>query len=62
MKLKELFGIVGIPMDHTAGPQGLKKVTKKYMGKVRTYTHPKVKNLTRKIKRKNNATFLRWTN
>jgi len=43
MKLKELFGIVGIPMDHTAGPQGLKKVTKNYMGKVRTYYAPKSK-------------------
>ena len=40
MKLKELFGIVGIPMDHTAGPQGLKKVTKDYMGKKRTFYEP----------------------
>ena len=27
-------------MAHTAKPQGLKKVTKSYMGKVRTYYEP----------------------
>ena len=52
MKLKELFGIVGIPMDHTAGPQGLKKVTKNYMGKVRTYYAPKSKKFNEKNKEK----------
>ena len=52
MKLKELFGIVGIPMDHTAGPQGLKKVTKKYMGKVRSYYAPKSKKFNEKNKEK----------
>ena len=52
MKLKELFGIVGIPMDHTAGPQGLKKVTQNYMGKVRTYYAPKSKKFNEKNKEK----------
>ena len=40
MKIRELFGFAGIPMAHTAKPQGLKKVTKSYMGKVRTYYEP----------------------
>ena len=51
MKLKELFGIVGIPMDHTAGPQGLKKVTKDYMGKKRTFYEPKGKKFNEKKKK-----------
>tara|TARA_B100000900_G_C20564064_1_gene710235 strand:- start:1395 stop:1595 length:201 start_codon:yes stop_codon:yes gene_type:complete len=40
MKIRELFGFAGIPMAHTAKPQGLRKVTKSYMGKVRTYYEP----------------------
>ena len=40
MKIRELFGFAGIPMAHTAKPQGLKKVTKSYMGKTRTYYEP----------------------
>ena len=51
MKLRELFGIVGIPMDHTAGPQGLKKVTKDYMGKKRTFYEPKGKKFNEKKKK-----------
>ena len=47
MKIRELFGFAGIPMAHTAKPQGLKKVTKSYMGKVRTIMNQQVINLTK---------------
>ena len=40
MKIRELFGFAGIPMAHTAKPQGLKKVRKSNIGKVRTYYEP----------------------
>ena len=39
MKIRELFGFAGIPMAPQPS-QGLKKVTKSYMGKTRTYYEP----------------------
>ena len=51
MRLREfLGGVWGIPIPGTEKAVGLKKVTRKYMGKVRTFYEPTIKKANEKFK------------
>ncbi len=49
MKLRELWGI---PIPGTEKPVGLRKVTKKFMGKIRTFYEPVGNKINEKKKQK----------